>query len=334
MVAVRAEWTSILRDFAGSGGGDSRHIKIAQDASNNNNYDDDNDDDGLAVFIGNVIMRSILYSERVSGSRHLARGFLNALGDVLRGHRSLMEGERGEEDVVTKQGKIYILPHPPPSPLTALDVIVMVALYSHPEYRCSVESVIDSMSNAQILSFLTLLPPLIRSWLPSNTMINRVGGGERTHSLLYKPLAYPLMSALFYIMISSSLKVTRDGEGSGSSLMGGLMPFRSPPTTDVGELYRLLFSIVEIVFGRRSSTTREVCQLPASDGIRLLHTQYAHGYVVLTTSATISTAEEGVYRQQYYTVKTTTAHPIGIGPCCLLYIIANIEWSCIGSITN
>ncbi len=46
------------------------------------------------------------------------------------------------------------------SPLTTLDVIVMITLYSH-QYRSLVESIIDLMTPRKTISFLRLLPPLI-----------------------------------------------------------------------------------------------------------------------------------------------------------------------------
>ncbi|KAL3810304.1 hypothetical protein ACHAXA_007028 [Cyclostephanos tholiformis] len=193
-------------------------------------------DDGLALFVGNVIVRSVL-SERLYGSRHLARGFLDALGDALLRNSLPAVGRRG-----TLPDQKFKMP--PASRFTILDVIVMIALYAYIEYRPSVESIIDSMVSSQILSFLKLLPPLIRSWLPSISSEAR-GGGERTNSLLYEQLASPLMSILFYVMITSASSVVRDAEGSISFLIGGLLPFCATstlrahhvPAMDRGGLY-------------------------------------------------------------------------------------------------
>ncbi|MBV5335463.1 hypothetical protein JZU48_00060, partial [bacterium] len=89
MVALRGEWSSMTScegervavdrrrrgEGEGEGGGeppipdDYRDVVV-----------DANDGDGLASFVGNVIVRSVL-SERVPGSMHLSRGFLDALSD-------------------------------------------------------------------------------------------------------------------------------------------------------------------------------------------------------------------------------------------------------------
>ncbi|KAL9179920.1 hypothetical protein ACHAXT_007890 [Thalassiosira profunda] len=146
----------------------------------------------LVFFIGNVILQSML-SGQVAGANHLAEGFVGAL-------RSALDASNSS------------------TPLTLLDAIVSIALYARPEYEGRVQSILDCITAEQTLSFLELTMPLVQSWRPSTT--SRWSDRERANSLLYEPLASPLASMMFYVMISSSSSVE-------TALMGGLLSFHN-----------------------------------------------------------------------------------------------------------
>jgi hypothetical protein len=170
------------------------------------------------VYIGDVVIQFIL-SEQMPGSKHVAHGFLLSLDGSL-----ISETNEAEKHA-----------QPSSTPLTSLDVIVMIALYSRQEYQHLVETIVDSMTHHQTMSFLESLHPLIQSWMPSDTssMGQRRIERERTDSILYEPLASPLISILFYIMMTSSstsFAGTRGEYLGSSSLMGGILLFCSTST--------------------------------------------------------------------------------------------------------
>ncbi|KAL7538585.1 hypothetical protein ACHAXR_010064, partial [Thalassiosira sp. AJA248-18] len=213
MQAVRTEWTSVCRS-------DSASAEMTTEGAShgtNNNTIHNNSGDNLVLFIGNVIIQSIL-SEQTPGSRHLGNGFV----DTLRNSLHIIQDSSPTDD---HDDNSYKDADECPSPLTSLDAIVLIALYSNPDYQRSVESIFDAMALDQTLAFIKLMQPLIQSWLPSTNM-SRWSERERTNSLLYEPLASPLISVLFYIMISSSSLVKKDGH-IVSALMGGLLPFHT-----------------------------------------------------------------------------------------------------------
>lgn len=142
MEALRAEWMSVCgsspKENEGKEHGTScTREKSSLAVSGSNNEAAESNGNNLLFFIGNVILQSIL-SEQTSGSRYLAQGFLDTLWQT--------------QEVEDSS-----------SPLTSLDVILLIALYSHRGYQRSVESVIDSMAHLQTLSFIELLRPIIRS---------------------------------------------------------------------------------------------------------------------------------------------------------------------------
>jgi hypothetical protein len=160
-------------------------------------------------YIGDVIIQFML-SVQTPGSRNVAQGFLNSLDSSLH-HTATKDG-------TDTQAKLSS------TPLTSLDVILMIALYSHHEYQHMVESIMDSMPHHQTIALFELVYPLIQSWTPSGVRSRRQkNDNERTDSILYEPLASPLISILFYIMMVSSSSPS----SCSSSLMGGILPFCS-----------------------------------------------------------------------------------------------------------
>ena len=212
MDTVRMEWMSICNtsNDAVERGDEESNIAVA----NKNAQYHPQRDQGL-VYIGDVIIQFIL-SGQMPGSKHVAHGFLLSLEGSI-------TSETNKEEKHAQRSS---------TPLTSLDVIVMIALYSHQEYQHLVETIVDSMTHHQTMSLLELLHPLIQSWLPSDTssMGRRRNERERTDSILYEPLASPLTSILFYIMMASSstsFAGTRCEYLGSSSLMGGILPFCS-----------------------------------------------------------------------------------------------------------
>ncbi len=168
--------------------------------------------DHSLVYIGDVIIQYIL-SGQMPGPRYVAQGFLHSLDSSLH-HTATKDG-------TDMQAKLSS------TPLTSLDVIVMIALYSHHNYQHMVESIIDSMTHHQFIALFELLHLLIQSWTPSGVRRRRQKSDrERTDSILYEPLASPLISILFYIMMVSSSSPS----SCSTTLVGGILPFCSATT--------------------------------------------------------------------------------------------------------
>ncbi len=207
MEAVRKEWAQICRSD-----------------------DNDNNEGGdSAFFIGNVIIQSFL-SEQLPGASALAIGFLDAVGDSLRIYYSASSKQNSKAGTQHDVERI---------PLTTLDVIILTALHSHRSYQNSVESIIDSLIHHQSFSFFDLILSLISSWKKdgNNPRSRSIGGGRHTNLLLYDTLASPLISVLFYIMITTSSYVGKDGCTNGT-LVGGVLSFRDAKSVPMTESRR------------------------------------------------------------------------------------------------
>ena len=204
MDAVRAEWTSICGNASSSS---------SQAEKQNTIYNSSGDN--LLLFIGNVIIQSIL-SYQIPGSSHLANGFIHSLKSSLHNF----------QHTSSKQDNTQIDAQKSSLTLTSLDAIVLIALYSNSEYQQSIEAIFDSMLDDQALIFFGLIQPLIQSWLPSDNISSRWSERERSNSLLYEPLVASLISLLFYIMMASCSLVEKN-DSLGSSLLGGLLPFHA-----------------------------------------------------------------------------------------------------------
>jgi hypothetical protein len=121
------------------------------------------------------------------------------------------------------------------SPLTILDVIVMITLYYHLEYRPSVESIIDSMAPPEIVA-------PIDPKLAAFEGVTR-SGRDRAHLLLYEQLSSPLTSILFYVMITTTIdggdSTASDGSiiissGAGTSTSSGSVAVSTSNAGTVG----------------------------------------------------------------------------------------------------
>ena len=173
--------------------------------SNNNNY--------LVLFIGNVIIQSLL-SDELYGSKHLAKGFLDEVRHSLQ-TQTQCQNEAEETPSTSDIGKSL-------NCLTTLDAIVLIALHSHAEYKSLVESIIESLTSNQAMLFFGLVQPLIESWKPAK---NERNGTQQTSSLLYGPLSSSLISLLFYMLMVSTMTVPLQGGDSKFTLINGLLSF-------------------------------------------------------------------------------------------------------------
>ena len=127
MDALRMEWKSLC--------------------STDNEKQTNSDDSTIVFFVGNVIIQSIL-AENMPSSVHLAGGFLSIFSNSQQQYLSSQQRKPASNECTS-------------SYLSLLDAILLIALYSQYEYQHSVESIINSMSSQQTLSFIKLLHPLI-----------------------------------------------------------------------------------------------------------------------------------------------------------------------------
>ena len=179
-----------------------------------------NSDDSIIVFfVGNVIIQSIL-AENMPSSVHLAGGFLSIFSNAQQQYLSSQQRKPASNECTS-------------SYLSLLDAILLIALYSQYEYQHSVESIFNSMSSQQTLSFIKLLHPLIHSWLPSKkSNSDRRKEIEWEGSILYEQLSSPLISILFYIVMISASSDASQGGQLRLALMGGILPFLSDYRTN------------------------------------------------------------------------------------------------------
>ena len=173
-------------------------------SNNNNNY--------LVLFIGNVIIQSLL-SDELYGSKHLVKGFLDEVRLSLHIQTQL------QNEATQTSTSDHLDVGSSLSCLTALDAIVLIALHSHNEYQSLVESIIESLTTYQAMLFFGLVQPLIESWKPSNNDRK----GKHQSSLLYGPLSSSLISLLFYMLMVSTMTVPSQGGDSQFTLVNGLL---------------------------------------------------------------------------------------------------------------
>jgi len=169
----------------------------------NNNY--------LVLFIGNVIIQSLL-SDELYGSKHLAKGFLDEVRHSLH-IQTQLQYEAAQTSSTSDIGKSL-------NCLTTLDAIVLIALHSHAEYQSLVESIIESLTTNQAMLFFGLIQPLIESWKPAK---NDWNGTHQASSLLYGQLSSSLISLLFYMLMVSTMTVPSQGGDSQFTLVNGLL---------------------------------------------------------------------------------------------------------------
>lgn len=230
MDTVRREWTSICRtikddheDIMGNDKQVSDRVdKEPTIVKDNNTIHHVN---SSLVFVGDVIIQFI-QSEQMPGSKYVAQGFLHSLKSSLHDTNSTHLSSKAAKDGTETQAQL------PSIPLTSLDVILMIALHSHEKYQHMVEAIIDSMTHHQTFAFFELLSSLILTWMPSGVSgsgSRRWSEKERTDSILYETLASPLISILFYVMMS--LSTCPSSSSSSSLLMGGILPYCSASTS-------------------------------------------------------------------------------------------------------
>lgn len=177
-------------------------------------HNNTNKDNYLILFIGNVIIQSLL-SDELYSSKHLVKGFLDGVR-----HSLLTQAQH--QTKATQTSSTSDIKSSSLNCLTTLDVIVMIALHSHAEYQTLVESIIESLTTDQAMLFFGLVQPLIESWKPAKHDRN---GTHQTSPLLYGSLSSSLISLLFYMLMVSTMAVPSKVGDSQFALVDGLLSF-------------------------------------------------------------------------------------------------------------
>eukprot|EP00804_Cyclotella_cryptica_P011635 CCRYP_017510-RB/>CCRYP_017510-RB protein AED:0.00 eAED:0.00 QI:300/1/1/1/1/1/2/1795/1337 len=151
------------------------------------------------LFIGNVIV-SFLLSSEMNGSKHIAVAFLDEVTECLRELLASCQETKDEARPCQEHSSNSNI-------LSTLDALVITALYSQHRYQETIESIVDSLISRQSFIVFDLIRPLIRFWQSSNRNYRSSGGNSKkdhANLLLYEPLASPLLSLLFYLIIATS----------------------------------------------------------------------------------------------------------------------------------
>ncbi len=180
---------------------------------NRNEYACDEHTDVTSVaFIGNVIVGCIL-SEQLPGSRFLAVGFLDAVTDSLNSS-NYRKQQRSSNEEATFQ-------------FTALDLVILVALYINRRYQQSVEEIVDELMCHNKTSMMKLSNGLIKSWSPvsrERKIYLKIRKEKSDSSLLYDLLSSPMISLMFYMLMSpSSSEGNRYSHKFSSIIRGGIL---------------------------------------------------------------------------------------------------------------
>ena len=170
------------------------------------------DNNHLVLFIGNVIIQSLL-SDELHGSKHLTNGFFAEIQHSLHNQTQL------HNDVQTSSTTSSFNNDKSFNCITTLDAIILIALNSHDEYKPLVESIVTSFKTYQALLFFGLVQPLIESWKDDRSANNP------NSSLLYGPLSSSLISLLFYMLMVSTMTLPSQTGQIQCTLVDGLLSF-------------------------------------------------------------------------------------------------------------
>ena len=209
MESVRKECNSICGITASTTIPDSSILSLSpkNDEEGDPSLMHGHDNNHLILFIGNVIIQSLL-SDELHGSKHLTNGFLTEIRHSLHNQTQL----HNDAQTSFNNGKSF-------NCITTLDAIILIALNSHEEYKPSVESIVSSFETYQALLFFGLVQPLIESWKDDRSANNP------NSSLLYGPLSSSLISLLFYILMVSTMTLPSQTGQTQCTLVDGLLSF-------------------------------------------------------------------------------------------------------------